>query len=784
MTENDTIVRLQKYVRAANYLSAIQIYLRDNFMLNEPLAEEHIKPRLLGHWGSVPGINFLYAHLNRLIIEKNVDMMFVLGPGHGFPALQANVFLEGSLTQFHPTILRDEKGIGEIARKFSWPYGFPSHSSPETPGVILEGGELGYSLSSSYGAVLDNPELIVTCLVGDGEAETASLATSWHANKFISPKKDGAVLPVLHLNGYKISGPSIFGRMSDEELMDLFHGYGYAPMIVDEYKGDVDLQMIRALDQAYEEIRMIQEAARSGVEVVAPRFPMIIMRTPKGWTGIKELQGEKYEDNCLSHQVVGLETRTDPEQRSAVEGWLRSYRFHELFVDGKFIDDIMSLVPNESLRMGSTKHACTATRQLLALTLPEVPLKDNDQRGIAVASSMKQVGLYLGEVMKANREQGNFSLFSPDETYSNKLDAVFKETTRSFNWPRKPWDKDLAPGGHVYEMLSENTLQGMMQGYILTGRHGVLASYEAFVQVITSMVDQYAKYLRICIELPWRGDCPSANYILTSSSWRQDHNGFSHQNPGFISDMLSRHGDFIHAYFPADANSSVLVMQHCLASKNSINLIAAGKTDEPLWLTPDEAKEELKHGLSIWKFASDEDPEIVIAAAGSYVVKEALAAIDIAKNEYPTLRARFVNVLEFSALNGIGGTDCEPPRPHFHEFFTQDKPVIFNFHGYPEAVKAILFDNPHESYPNRFHVHGYSESGSTTTPFDMMVRNQTSRYHLVIDIFNTLAERDWIARDFGAGIVAKYEEKLRQHRAYIIEHGMDPEEIDAWTWNR
>lgn len=779
MSNNETISRLQKFVRAANYLSAAQIYLRDNFLLKESLQDHHIKPRLLGHWGSCPGINFLYAHLNRLIIDNDIDMMFVLGPGHGFPALQSNVFMEGSLSEFHPDINRDEAGIARIAGKFSWPYGFPSHSSPETPGVVLEGGELGYSLSTSYGAVLDNPDLIVTCLVGDGEAETGPLATAWHCNKLISPKKDGAVLPVLHLNGYKISGPTFFGRMSDEELTDLFHGYGYAPIIVDQYKGNEDEQMIEALDTAYAEIREIQKAARDGAEVIAPKFPMIVMRTMKGNTGIKELGGEKYEDNCLSHQVVGMNAMNNSVERAAVEAWLQSYKFDELFVDGKFIDDIMSLVPPPHLRMGSNRHTCTTNHPFMPLSLPIVKLEDIDKRGEKVASSMKHVGQYLRDVFEANKESSNFSLMSPDETYSNKLDAVFGATTRSFNWPRKPWDKDLAPGGHVYEMLSEHTLQGMLQGYLLTGRHGVMASYEAFMQVVTSMVDQYAKYLRICRELPWRGDIPSANYILTSSSWRQDHNGFSHQNPGFISDMLSRHGKFVHVYFPADANSSVAVMKHCLSGRSEINVIAAGKTDEPMWLTPTEAEAEVKTGLSIWNFASDENPDVVLAASGSYLVKEALAAIDIAKNEYPELKARFVNVLELTAM----GMTCDEDNQTCYDYFTEDKPVIYNFHGYPEAVKAILFDNP-ALKPSRFTVRGYMESGSTTTPFDMQVRNKTDRYHLVIDIFKQLKDREIVDHDFAEKIFAKYDEILRNHRAYIIENGMDPEEIDKWVWNR
>lgn len=785
MSDQKIISNIKDYVRATNYLSVTQLYLRDNFFLKEPLKREHIKPRLLGHWGTCPGINFVYAQLNYLIKKYDIDMMFVLGPGHGFPALQANLFLEGSITQFYPSIKRDNAGIAEISKKFSWPYGFPSHSSPTAPGAILEGGELGYSLSTSYGAVMDNPDLIVACLVGDGEAETGPLATSWQLNKIVGPKNNGAVLPILHLNGYKISGPTFLARMSDEEITNLFKGYGYEPIIVEGEGDEIYEKMNDALEYSYKKIRDIQHKARNEGDVVAPHFPMIILRSLKGWTGIKELHGEKIEGNCLSHQIVAPNIHDHEDEIRMLEDWLKSYKFDELYNEEKgFSESVMSLVPDEDHRMGGSKHACGTACKITDLTLPNTSnfMKNFERRGEAKASSMKVLGEYMGEIFKQNDDLKNFRVMSPDESYSNKIEAVFNATKRAFVWPIKEWDRDMAQDGRVMEMLSEHSLQGLMQGYVLTGRHSVFVSYEAFVQIISSMVDQYAKFMKVARKIEWRDDVPSLNYILTSSSWRQDHNGFSHQNPGFISDMLQRHGDFINVYFPVDANSSIHTLNKCMESKNSINIVIASKTDEPQWLTNEEAKYELDHGLMIWDFASDQEPDIVIAATGDYLSKESLAAIKIAKSEHPGLKIRFVNVLELSSI-GFGSIDslshhtCE-------DYFTQDKPVIFLFHGYPEVIKNILFDNTCMGGDGgRYSVHGYIESGSTTTPFDMLVRNKISRYQVVQEMFKTLSKNGVVSMNEADKVIEKYEKKLVEHREYIKEHSIDPPEIDSWKWN-
>lgn len=776
----NSIEQIRKYVRAANYVSAAQIYLQDNFLLERKLSFEDIKPRLLGHWGTCPGINFVYANLNFLVKKHGAEFLFVLGPGHGFPALQANLFLEGTLGKYYPQATQDEKGLGYISKNFSWPYGFPSHSNPGTPGVILEGGELGYSLSNSYGAALDNPDLIVCCLVGDGEAETGPAATAWHINKFLDPAVNGAVLPILHLNGYKISGPTIFGRMSNKELKSLFYGYGYEPYIV-EGKDPYE-KMASVMEECYQKIRAIQKSAREGKEATSPRFPMIVLKTLKGWTGIKKLKGEKIEGNFLAHQVVGTNAKTDRVELQAVEKWLRSYDFTELF-DPKtgFIEEIKELVPEPSKRIGDSKHAMGHTMKDLALPGIEEFAEDASIPGTIGSSSMRRAGAYLNKVFNLNAGHHNMRLFSPDETYSNKLDEVFKTTSRAFVWPKEDWDRDLKDNGRVIEMLSEHTLQGLFQGYVLTGRHAIFASYEAFIQIISSMADQYAKFISVARDIPWRGKFPSLNYILTSSGWRQEHNGFSHQNPGFIDDALHKPGMFTHVYFPPDGNSTLAVLKRCLGSKQEINVIVAGKTLEPRWLTPALAEEELEHGLMIWDFASDENPDIVFSAAGEYLTKEALAALDIVKTEAPEIKARFVNIMELTSL-GIGKKGLVYDGHYFEDYFTHDKPVIFNFHGYPQTLKQILFDEQDGS--GRFSVHGYTEHGSTTTPFDMHVRNGTSRYHLAREAFEKMAKAGVLNKDKAADLDRKYAEKLERHGEYIREHGVDPEEIENWVWSR
>jgi xylulose-5-phosphate/fructose-6-phosphate phosphoketolase len=772
--------KIRKYVRATNYISAVQIYLGDNFLLEKKLSSEHIKSRLLGHWGTCPGINFVYANLNRLVIENNLDMMFILGPGHGFPALQANLFVEGTLGLYDGKANRDIKGLGHISRSFSWPYGYPSHSNPEAPGVILEGGELGYSLATAWGTVLDNTGLVTACLIGDGEAETGPTATAWHLSKFVNPKKDGAVLPILHLNGYKISGPTIFGRMKNEDLMELFTGYGYEPIMVDQNSGDIYEIMYKALDQAFQKIKELQTNGKNPNDSY-PRFPMIILRTVKGWTGIKELGGERIEDNHLSHQVVGVNAKTDPKELEALEEWLVSYNFKELWQDDDFIQDIKDLVPEQSLAIGNNKHTFGMKYFGKNLKLPEITdfTEEAENPGTIGSSSMVRIGHFLNEVFIMNEENKNFRLFSPDETYSNKLHSVFKSTKRSFQGPIAPWDKDMGEYGRVIEMLSEHSLQAMMQGYILTGRHAIFASYEAFIQVVSSMADQYAKFLRIARDVSWRGDVPSFNYILTSSGWRQEHNGFSHQNPGFIDSMLQKQGCFVKVYFPPDGNSALEVTRTCLESKNQINIIVAGKTLEPRWLTPELAKKEAREGLMIWDFASDDDPDLVFSAAGEYLTKEALAGIKLLKEIDPKIKLRFVNILEISSI-GIGNSLCKVPMYEFEHYFTKEKPVIFNFHGYPETLKQVLFD--HQDGSGRFFVHGYVENGSTTTPFDLHIRNGTSRYNLVIEALTILAKMGSIDSNMAETAIEQYNKKIKAHKEYIIRYGVDPDEIENWKW--
>lgn len=778
------IENLKKYFRAANYLCTTQIFLQDNYLLEEPLKPEHIKPRLLGHWGTCPGINFVYLFLNKLIRDNDADMMYVVGPGHGYPAVQANLFLENTLSEYYPNATRDVAGIEYISKQFSWPYGFPSHSSPHTPGVILEGGELGYALSTSYGAVLDNPDLIVACLVGDGEAETGPTATAWHLNKFISPKNDGAVLPILHLNGYKISGPTIMGRMSDEELQKLFEGYGYTPYFVDEEKdhegvSDVFEQMDIVTKKCHEQIRSLQKRARDGEDVEKPNWPMIVMRTPKGWTGIKEVKGKKVEGNHYAHQVVTKNARIDKEELDALQEWLSSYKIEELFdKESGFIKEITDLVPSSDKRMGKSKHAFGGPDVYKELKLPDVHkhVEEVSKPGFVGSSSMHRIGEYLNDVMKMN---DNFRFFSPDETYSNKLDKMFETTQRTFMWPLKPWDEDISRDGRVIEMLSEHSLQGLMQGYVLTGRHGLFASYEAFIQIISSMADQYAKFLKQANKISWRGTIPSFNYILTSSGWRQDHNGFSHQNPGFIDSILQRQGDFINVFFPPDGNSSLAVIEKSLESHDGINVIVAGKTLEPRWIGVDEAKEQLDDGVGIWKFASDENPDIVFSGIGDYVTKEALAAVDLLKSEAPEINIRFVNVMTLSK-SGFGSGGTVMGKADFQRYFTKDKPVIFNFHGYPQTVKQYLFD--YCEIPDRFKVNGYIENGSTTTPFDMQIQNETSRYHLLIQGVEMLKDNGTISTEKAQKIINKYKTKIEEHHSYIKINGVDPDEVEDWVW--
>lgn len=771
---------IEKYIRAANHLTAAQIFLQDNFMMERDLTFNDVKPRLLGHWGSGPGVNFVYAHLSSFIKRTGQEMMFVLGPGHAFPALQANLFMEGTLSERYPDIPQNIEGIAQICRTFSWPYGFPSHSNPGTPGVILEGGELGYSLSTAYGAALDNPDLMVACLVGDGEAETGPLSAAWHLNKIVNPRTSGVVLPILHLNGYKISAPTVFGRMSNYELLALFSGYGYQPRIVDVTDPDVDPHstMQEALDWAHD---LVLEA-RNAITTTALRMPMIIFRNEKGWGGVAQLNGKKIAGNCLSHQVVLTEAKTDPTQLTLLNDWLHSYRFDELFDAGMgFGDYVHEVLPEYQLRMGATKHALGGDPVYQPLVLPAIEefAEDATRPGTIGSSSMRRAGLYLNEVFKLNAGAKNFRMMSPDETYSNKLDQVFETTSRAWMWPIHDWDMDLSQDGRVMEMLSEHNLQGLTQGYVLTGRHAVFASYEAFVQVVVSMMDQYAKFLKHARNTPWRGPIPSLNYILTSSGWRQDHNGFSHQNPGFLDDALRREGDFVNVYFPPDGNATLAVLERALSSTKEINIIVAGKTLEPRWLTPDKAREQVDKGLAIWDFASDEDPDVVLVGIGDYPTKEVVAAIDLVKQELPDTRLRCVNVSALTSC-GFGHDGACLSHDAFEQYFTADKPVILNFHGYPETIKSVLFN--YTQHPDRFTIRGYIEQGSTTTPFDMHVRNKTSRYHLVMEVARLLSLRGRISREQANEVTQKYQAKVDANTEYSKANGIDMPEIDAWEW--
>lgn len=773
--------RIHAFVRATNYLVVSQLYLQNNYLLSRPLIAHDIKPRLIGHWGTCPGINFVYAHLNYFLKNHPQHAMFVLGPGHGFAALQANLFLEGTLGAYYPQATQTADGIAYIAKNFSWPHGFQSHSNPTTPGTILEGGELGYSLSTAYGAVLDNPDLLVACLVGDGEAETGPLAASWHANKFIHPTTDGTVLPILHLNGYKISGPTIFGRMSDEELVALFTGYGYEPHIVEGETDEVYDQMIQVLETCHRSITQIKAHAKNSHSVLPHRFPMIILKTPKGWTGIKTLDGNKIEDNCLSHQIVAGDVKTNPVHLKALEQWMRSYAFEEVFhPQGGFSKDIQEILPDPLYRMGAVPHAY-AGKRIVDLKLPGVEEHAESVKtpGVIGSSSMKNIGKYLAKVLVKNEGAKNMRIFSPDEIYSNKIDDVLTVTNRAFEWPIKEQDIHLAQTGRVIEMLSEHTLQGLLEGYTLTGRHGVFVSYEAFISIVSSMVDQYLKFLKVACDVPWRMPIPSLTIILTASGWRQEHNGFSHQNPGFIGHLMTKRGNLVHIFFPPDANTALVCLRHSLEMTNVVNIVVAGKTVEPRWVGIEDAERLYKEGMMTWKFASDPNPDIVLVGIGDYLVKECLAAISYVRSKTQAIKMQFVDVLDLNSCS-VKEHKKAPRHEEFHAYFTHDKPVIVNFHGNPETVKPLLIEHEH---PERFSVHGYIDHGSITTPFDMHVINRTSRLHLAIEIFETMAARNVITTTEAHEYIQECERLLKEHQFYIKTYGVDPDYITNWQWN-
>jgi xylulose-5-phosphate/fructose-6-phosphate phosphoketolase len=770
---------LHAYWRAANYLSVGQIYLLDNPLLREPLTIEHIKPRLLGHWGTTPGLNFIYAHLNRVIKARELNVLYVTGPGHGGPGLVANTYLEGTYSEVYPHIGRDEEGLRRLFRQFSFPGGIPSHVAPETPGSIHEGGELGYALVHSYGAAFDNPDLLVCCVVGDGEAETGPLAASWHSNKFLNPALDGAVLPVLHLNGYKIANPTVLARIPQEELRSLLEGYGYAPHFVEGSDPPQMHQLMAAtLDQVAEEIAEIQRRARSQGEVARPRWPMIVLRTPKGWTGPKEVDGLPAEGSFRSHQVPLADLASKPEHLLQLEWWLRSYEPEELFdAHGALRPELAALAPDGERRMGANPHA-NGGLLLRELEMPDFRDHAVEVRrpGASQSEATRVLGGLLGEVIQRNRE--NFRIMGPDETVSNRLGAVFEVTDRVWEAQTLATDDHLAVDGRVMEVLSEHLCQGWLEGYLLTGRHGLFNCYEAFIHIVDSMFNQHAKWLKVTRDIPWRRPIASLNYLLSSHVWRQDNNGFSHQDPGFIDHVVNKKAEIVRVYLPPDANCLLSVADHCLRSRDYVNVIVAGKQPALNYLDMDDAIAHCTRGIGVWDWASsdeDSEPDVVLACAGDVPTLETVAATAILARELPELKVRVVNVVDLMRLEPDSEHPHGLPEEEFDALFTTRRPVIFAYHGYPLLIHRLTYRRA--NHPN-IHVRGYKEEGTTTTPFDMVMLNDLDRFHLVMDVIDHvpgLAERASHLRQH------MIDERLR-HRAYTREHGDDPPELRNWTW--
>ncbi len=773
--------QLDGWWRAANYLSVGQIYLLDNPLLRAPLRIEHVKPRLLGHWGTTPGLNFIYAHLNRAIRRHDLNMIFLCGPGHGGPAMVANTYLEGSYSEFYPDITEDAEGMRRLFRQFSFPGGIPSHAAPETPGSIHEGGELGYVVAHAFGAVFDNPDLIAACVVGDGEAETGPLAAAWHSNKFLNPAADGAVLPILHLNGYKIANPALLARLPHEELQALFSGYGYEPLFVEgDQAPAIHEAMAAALDSALARIAQIQSQARAAGGG-RPRWPLIVLRTPKGWTGPKEVDGRAAEGSWRSHQVPLADLARRPEHLSALEQWLRGYRPEELFdAGGRLRAELRALAPSGARRMGANAHA-NGGLLLRDLRLPD--FRDYavavERPGAAFAEATRVMGGYLRDVMRANLEHRNFRLMSPDEFSSNRWDAVFEVTGRAWQAQTLPGDEHLARDGRVMEILSEHTCQGWLEGYLLTGRHGFFSCYEAFIHLVDSMFNQHAKWLKVTSrEIPWRRPIASLNYLLTSHVWRQDHNGFSHQDPGFIDHVVNKKADVIRVYLPPDANTLLAVTDTCLRSRNLVNVIVAGKQRQQVWLTMDQALKHCASGIGIWEWASNDhgvEPDVVLACAGDVPTLETLAAVDLLRRWLPDLRMRVVNVVDLMTLQPREEHPHGLPDKDFDALFTRERPIIFAYHGYPWLIHRLTYRRA--NHPN-LHVRGYKEEGTTTTPFDMVVRNDLDRFHLAADV----VERVPRLAPLAAYIKQRVRDKLVEHREYIVRHGTDLPEIADWNW--
>jgi xylulose-5-phosphate/fructose-6-phosphate phosphoketolase len=770
---------LDAYWRAANYLSVGQIYLLDNPLLREPLRIEHVKPRLLGHWGTTPGLNFVYAHLNRVIRERELHVIFVTGPGHGGPGVVANTYLEGTYTELYPHIGRDEEGLRRLFRQFSFPGGIPSHAAPETPGSINEGGELGYSLLHAYGAVFDNPDLIACCVVGDGEAETGPLAASWHSNKFLNAARDGAVLPVLHLNGYKIANPTVLARIPGAELRSLLEGYGYGPKFVEgSDPARVHEAMASALDAALDEISLIQRAARDGGPTERPRWPMIVLRTPKGWTGPAEVDGLPVEGTFRAHQVPLGDLAAKPAHLAQLERWLRSYRPEELFDEhGAPREQLGALIPLGEHRMGANPHA-NGGLLLRDLELPDfrdyaVPV---EEPGAGVSEATRVLGAFLRDIIERN--PSSFRLIGPDETASNRLGAVFEVTDRVWEASRTPGDEHLAPDGRVMEVLSEHLCQGWLEGYLLTGRHGVFNCYEAFIHIVDSMFNQHAKWLKVTREIPWRRPIASLNYLLSSHVWRQDHNGFSHQDPGFIDHVANKRAEIVRIYLPPDANCLLSVADHCLRSRDYVNVIVAGKQPALDYLDMDEAIAHCTRGIGVWDWASSDEgtePDVVLACAGDVPTLETVAASSILARELPDLKVRVINVVDLMRLQP------ESEHPHglseleFDALFTTSQPVIFAYHGYPTLIHRLTYRRANH---DNIHVRGYNEEGTTTTPFDMVMLNDLDRFHLVIDVIDRVPGLS----EHVVHVRQRMDDERLRHRAYTREHGDDPPELRDWRW--
>lgn len=772
---------MDAYWRAANYLSVGQIYLYDNPLLRKPLELSQIKPTLLGHWGTTPGQNFIYVHLNRIIKEHDLNMIYVAGPGHGGPALVANTYLEGTYSEIYPNISQDEEGMKRLFTQFSFPGGIPSHVSPECPGSIHEGGELGYSLSHSFGAVFDNPSLVVACVVGDGEAETGPLATSWHSNKFLNPISDGAVLPILHLNGYKIANPTIFARMEREELEQLFRGYGWTPYFVEgEDPTLVHEQMATVLDETIREIKRVQEEARRTGNPARPRWPMIILQTPKGWTGPKTVDGLKNEGSFRSHQVPLSVDKQHPEHLTLLGEWLRSYRPEELFDEsGRLIPELAELAPKGDRRMGANPHA-NGGLLLKDLYLPDFEkyAVDVPTPGSVQAADTQILGNFFRDVMVMNDEHRNFRIFGPDETLSNRIGSIFEVTNRQWNGRTQEGDEFLATDGRVIEMLSEHQCEGWMEGYLLTGRHGVFNSYEAFIHIVDSMFNQHAKWLKVTRKLPWRREIASLNYLLASHVWQQAHNGFTHQDPGFIDTVVNKKAEVVRVYLPPDANCLLSVYDHCLRSRHYVNVVIAGKYQAPQWLSMDAAKKHCTEGIGIWQWASNDqesDPDVVMVSCGDVPTREILSAIMILKENIPEIKIRMVNIVDLMKLqpqkehpHGLSDTD-------FDSIFTENKPIMFAFHGYPWLIHRLTYRRTNH---HNIHVRGYKEEGTITTNFDMTVLNEMDRFHLVIDVIDRLPQ-------FGSKgdyLKQRMQDKLIEHREYIQKHGLDLPEVLDWQW--